>query len=108
MSKRGEKFDLVILDPPSTSVGGRKKKRWSVKNDMDQLTALAAGLVKKGGLLWTTTNSASIHPIKFASLCQKGLEDAGIDSAKLECVRPMPVDFPVVGPQSVKNLVWRL
>jgi 23S rRNA (cytosine1962-C5)-methyltransferase len=105
---QSEKYDIVILDPPSSSVGGRKKKRWSVKNDMDELVALASGLVKKGGLLWTTTNSASIHPIKFARLCRKGLEDAGIKSAKLERIQPMPVDFPTVGPQPVKNFVWRI
>jgi 23S rRNA (cytosine1962-C5)-methyltransferase len=108
LAKRGEKYDIVILDPPSSSVGGRKKKRWSVKNDMDELVALASTLVKKGGLLWTTTNSASIHPIKFARLCRKGLEDAGIKSAKLERIQPMPVDFPTVGPQPVKNFVWRI
>jgi 23S rRNA (cytosine1962-C5)-methyltransferase len=108
LAKRGEKYDIVILDPPSSSVGGRKKKRWSVKNDMDELVALASGLVKKGGMLWTTTNSASIHPIKFARLCRKGLEDAGIKSAKLERIQPMPVDFPSVGPQPVKNFVWRI
>jgi 23S rRNA (cytosine1962-C5)-methyltransferase len=108
LAKRGEKYDIVILDPPSSSVGGRKKKRWSVKNDMDELVALAASLVKKGGLLWTTTNSASVPPIKFARLCRKGLEAAGFDSAKLERIQPMPVDFPTVGSQPVKNFVWRI
>lgn len=108
LSKRGEKFDIVILDPPSASVGGRKKKRWSVKNDMDELVAQAATLVKKGGLLWTTTNSASISALKFARLCKKGLDGAGIATAKLERVQPMPSDFQTIGPQPVKNLVWRI
>ena len=107
LAKRGEKYDIVILDPPSSSVG-RKKKRWSVKKDMDELVELAAVLVKKGGLLWTTTNSASMNPIKFAKMCKKGLDAAGIPNAKLERVQPMPVDFPVVGSQPVKNLVWRI
>lgn len=107
LANRGEKYDIVILDPPSSSVG-RKKKRWSVKSDMDELVALAAVLVKKGGLLWTTTNSASMSPIKFARACKRGLDTAGIPNAKLERIQPMPVDFPVVGPQPVKNLVWRI
>jgi 23S rRNA (cytosine1962-C5)-methyltransferase len=107
LSKRGEKFDIVILDPPSSSVG-KKKKRWSVKNDMDELVALAAPLVKKGGLLWTTTNSASISPVKFARTCKKGLDQAGLESAKLERIQPMPNDFPSIGAESVKNLVWRI
>jgi 23S rRNA G2069 N7-methylase RlmK/C1962 C5-methylase RlmI len=83
-------------------------RRWSVKNDMDELVAVAAGLVKIGGLLWTTTNNASIHPMKFARMCKKGLEDAGLQHAKLERLQPMPGDFPSIGPQAVKNLVWRI
>ncbi len=106
LSKRGEKFDIVILDPPSSSVG-KKKKRWSVNRDMAELVELAAPLVKKGGLLWTTTNSASLPAIKFSGLCQRGFEQAGIES-KLERIQPMSADFPSVGPQPVKNLVWRI
>ncbi|CAB9520627.1 large subunit methyltransferase I [Seminavis robusta] len=109
LEKRGEKYDIVILDPPSASVGGKKKKRWSIKKDMPELVALAAKVVKKGGLLLTTTNSASLSPVKFARLCRRGLEDAGLgSSAKLERIQPMPHDFPSVGAQPVKNLVWRL
>lgn len=107
LSKRGEKYDIVILDPPSSSVG-KTKKRWSVKNDMASLVELASPLIKKGGVLWTTTNSAGIHPIKFARMCQKGFDNAGLKTAKLERVAPMPVDFPSIGPQPVKNLVWRI
>jgi 23S rRNA (cytosine1962-C5)-methyltransferase len=107
LAARGEKFDIVILDPPSSSVG-KKKRRWSVKNDMEELVQLAAPLVKKGGLLWTTTNSASISPLKFANQCRNGLENAGIKSVKLERIQPMPVDFPSIGYQPVKNVVWRL
>lgn len=106
LRKRGEKFDIVILDPPSSSVG-KKKKRWSVNRDMAELVQLAAPLVKKGGLLWTTTNSASLNPLKFTSLCTKGFEMAEIDS-KLERIQPMSVDFPSIGTQPVKNLVWRI
>jgi 23S rRNA (cytosine1962-C5)-methyltransferase len=109
LARRGEKYDVVILDPPSTSVGGRKKKRWSIKNDMDELVALAAVLVKEGGLLWTTTNSGSISTSKFAQLCHKGLNEAvGTGNFYLERIQPMPADFPVIGPQPVKNLIWRL
>lgn len=106
LEKRSEKFDMVILDPPSTSVG-KAKKRWSAKNDYDELVALAAPLVKKGGLLWTTTNSNQIHPIKFARMCKKGLVNAGFPDARLEKVATMPSDFPLIGPQNVKNLCWR-
>ena len=104
LGKRGDKFDIVIVDPPSTSVGGKKKKRWSAKNDYDELVSLAAPLLKEGGLLWATTNSNQIHPVKFARMCEKGLASAGISDSKLERVAAMPSDFPTIGPQSVKNL----
>jgi len=107
LGKRGEQFDIVILDPPSTSVG-KKKRRWSVKNDMDELVTMAAALVKSGGLLFTTTNSASLRPEKFAKMCKKGLVDAGIPDAKLERISPMPSDFPSIGAQPVTNFAWRI
>eukprot|EP00571_Detonula_confervacea_P000436 CAMPEP_0172313562 /NCGR_PEP_ID=MMETSP1058-20130122/20446_1 /TAXON_ID=83371 /ORGANISM="Detonula confervacea, Strain CCMP 353" /LENGTH=949 /DNA_ID=CAMNT_0013027225 /DNA_START=52 /DNA_END=2898 /DNA_ORIENTATION=- len=107
LAKRGEQFDIVILDPPSTSVG-KKKKRWSVKNDMAELVALAAPLVKSNGLLFTTTNSATLRADKFAKMCKQGLMDAGIQNPKLERVSPMPSDFLSIGSQPVKNLVWRI
>jgi 23S rRNA (cytosine1962-C5)-methyltransferase len=106
LAKRNELYDIVILDPPSTSIG-LKRKRWSIQ-DMDELVALAVGLVKKGGFLWTTTNSASMPAPKFARLCCKGFEDAGVSNAKLERIQPMPADFPSIGAQPVKNLVWRI
>ncbi len=108
LAKRGEKYDIVILDPPSSSVGGRKKKRWSIKSDLDELVALAAALVKDGGLLWTTTNSATLTSLKMAKMCLKGFEEAGIESARLERIQPMPYDFLSTGSQPVKNLVWRI
>lgn len=107
LAKRGEQFDVVILDPPSTSVG-KKKKRWSVRNDMAELVSLAAPLVKSGGLLFTTTNSATLSPEKFAKMCHRGLADAGAKNARLERVCAMPSDFGSVGMQPVKNLVWRI
>lgn len=94
----------MILDPPSTSVGGKKKNRWSAKNDYDELVSLAAPLVKTNGLLWTITNSKQIHPITFARMCRKGLVKAGLPNARLERVTAMPCDFPTIGPQPVKNL----
>lgn len=108
LAKRGEKYDIVIVDPPSTSVGGKKKKRWSAKKDYDELVFLASKLVKNGGLLWTTTNSATISPVEFARMCEKGLANAGITSAKLERVAPMPIDFPTIGSPPVKNFIWRM
>ena len=106
LSKRNEKFDIVILDPPSTSVG-KKKKRWSVKKDMSSLVSLATSLVREGGMLWTCTNCASLSMEKFEESCRKGIIEAG-RKCTLDRIAPMPCDFPSIGSQPVKNLVWRI
>jgi 23S rRNA G2069 N7-methylase RlmK/C1962 C5-methylase RlmI len=105
LAKRNEKYDIVILDPPSFSIGTGKTagRRWSVTSDMAELVALAAQLVQPGGYLWTTTNCASLPMAKFAKMVQ-----TGAPLATLERIQPMPVDFPSVGPQNVKNLVWKI
>ena len=108
LRKRGEYYDIVILDPPSTSVG-RKKRRWSVRTDMDELVALAAPLVKDGGLLVTTTNASTLRPGRFAAMVKRGLDGAGLGGrSRLERACPMPADFPSVGTGPVKNLVWTI
>lgn len=104
---RGERFDVVILDPPSTSVGTRKK-RWSVKRDMAELVELATPLVKNDGLLWTTNNCATLPSRRFANACRKGLVAAGAAESRLERFVPMPQDFPSVGSQPVTNILWRV
>ena len=103
LARRGERFDLVVLDPPGTSVG-RRKKRWSATRDYHELVALAAPLVSPGGRLWTATNVRKLLPRRFARLVRRGLPEG----ARLERVCPPPVDFPHDGPTPVKTFVWRL
>jgi 23S rRNA (cytosine1962-C5)-methyltransferase len=102
LGNRGERFDLVVLDPPGTSVG-KGNKRWSAVRDYPALTALAAPLVAPGGALWTATNVRALPPLRFARLVARGLPDA----FGLERVCPPPVDHPTDGPADVKTFVWR-
>lgn len=102
LANRKEQFDLVILDPPSTSVG-KKKKRWSAARDYPELVRLAAPLVAPGGALWTATNHRQISPKRFVHL----VGSAAPVGAQLERVCPPAVDFPTDGPAPVKTHVWR-
>lgn len=103
LRNRGERYDLVILDPPSTSVG-KKKKRWSAARDYPELVRLAAPLVAPGGLLWTATNHRKISPRRFVAMVGSAVPSG----ARLERVCPPAVDFPTDGPAPVKTHVWRL
>ena len=104
LAKRGERFDLIILDPPSTSVG-KKKKRWSAARDYPELVALTLPLLSPGGRLLTCTNSRKLSPYKFA----RSLEDVMPRSRgfQLERVCAPGIDFPTDDPLPVKNLIWR-
>ncbi len=101
LAKRGEKFDLIILDPPSTSVG-KKKKRWSAARDYPELVRLVIPLLAEGGRLWTSTNHRGLTPERFARLVVKGIPDR----MKLERVCPPAVDFPCLDAAPVKTFCW--
>ncbi len=47
-AKKDERFDLVILDPPSYSSRPRSVASWR-RSDYDELVALAAAVVAPGG-----------------------------------------------------------
>ena len=72
LQKQGRTFDLVILDPPSTSVG-KKRKRWSAAKQYSELVTLAAPLIKPGGRLWASTNHRQTLPKSFSQRVLAGL-----------------------------------
>ncbi|MEZ4471983.1 MAG: hypothetical protein R3F60_14550 [bacterium] len=75
----------MILDPPSTSTGPRKK-RWSAARDYPELVALALPLLRPGGALWTVTNHRATPPHRFA----RKIADALPEGSTLERVCPPP------------------
>lgn len=104
LAKRGERFDLIILDPPSTSVG-KKKKRWSAVRDYPELVELTLPLLNPGGRLLTCTNSRKLSPYKFAKSLERVMPHSS--GFQLERVCAPGIDFPTDEPLAVKNLIWR-
>ena len=45
--KRGETFDLIILDPPAFGHGIKKSELWKIENDLPQLLDAIGGLLSK-------------------------------------------------------------
>ncbi|MBN9390548.1 MAG: class I SAM-dependent methyltransferase [Chloroflexi bacterium] len=74
-ARRGQTFDVVILDPPSFSTV--KKSRWSAEKDSGELAALAAKSVAPGGLLVACTNHAGLPRRNFRQMVTGALEAAG-------------------------------
>jgi len=54
--RRKDRFDLVVLDPPSFSASKRMARRFDVQRDHPQLLRGALALLAPGGVLYFSTN----------------------------------------------------
>jgi 23S rRNA (cytosine1962-C5)-methyltransferase len=93
-TKRGQTFELVIVDPPS--FGSTRRGAFSVERDYPRLVAAAARTVASGGMLLAATNHASTTGTRFEAWLQAGLDSAG-RRGRLERAwhEPAP-DFPLI------------
>jgi 23S rRNA (cytosine1962-C5)-methyltransferase len=90
-AKRQERFDLVVLDPPSYA--STKTSRFSLADDLPELAALALGVLAPGGRMLACSNHRKTLSGKF----RRQLFEAG-RLANREIVQikdlPEPSDFP--------------
>jgi 23S rRNA (cytosine1962-C5)-methyltransferase len=106
-ARRGERFDLVVLDPPSYS--STKRGRFVATTDYAGLAALALAVVAPGGRLLACTNHRGISRARFRRI----LFDAG-RMAKCEIAQvkdlPPPADHPVSpgGEPNTKSALVRI
>jgi 23S rRNA (cytosine1962-C5)-methyltransferase len=89
--RRGERFDVVILDPPSYST--TKRGRFVADSDYASLAASALGLVAEGGRLLACTNHRGISPARFRKVLFDACRAAGREPAQVKDL-PEPPDFP--------------
>jgi 23S rRNA (cytosine1962-C5)-methyltransferase len=88
--KRGQKFDVVILDPPSYST--THETRFSVERDTARLVALAAPVVQPSGYLIACTNYEQLSQRGFVSRVREGL--TGVAAKIVETHHEPNLDFP--------------
>ncbi|MBL8057735.1 MAG: class I SAM-dependent rRNA methyltransferase [Anaerolineales bacterium] len=94
-ARRGQTFDLVILDPPSYAT--TKTSRFAVSRDYAALAALAAPLVAPGGWLLACANAAELPQRAFVKQLRAGLGDR---PARLTFAHEPPLDFPLAPGQT--------
>ena len=75
MSEAGEKFDLVICDPPAFAPS--KKALEAGLRAYERIARLAAGLVDHGGYLGLCSCSHAADLTKFRGACLRGIGRAG-------------------------------
>jgi 23S rRNA (cytosine1962-C5)-methyltransferase len=88
--RRGEVFDLVLLDPPSYSTVGASR---FTAEAYRPLAAKVMPLVAKGGQLLACTNHRKTVRAKLRRLLHEAARDAGRTVAQMKDLPP-PADFP--------------
>jgi len=102
--KKGERFDLVLLDPPSYS--STKKRRFVAKSDYAELAAEAMALVAPGGALFACVNHRGITRARFRKTLYDAARAAGREVVQAKDM-PTPLDFPAsLGGESHLKAVW--
>ncbi|MCC6214878.1 MAG: class I SAM-dependent methyltransferase [Polyangiaceae bacterium] len=89
--RRGERYELVVLDPPTFGRAGRATFR--VADDLERLAAVCATLVVDGGRLVVVTNHRDTLRHGLRGLAARAVERAGRSAARLRDL-PAPVDCP--------------
>jgi 23S rRNA (cytosine1962-C5)-methyltransferase len=90
-ARAGERFDLVILDPPTFSAA--RAASWSMRQDLEALIASAVSLLPRGGILWFSGNSHQLSEQDIDLQIEHGARAAGRELALLE-TGGLPPDYP--------------
>ncbi len=91
-ARRGERFDLVVLDPPSYST--TKRGRFVADSDYVPLAAAALAILAPGGRLLACTNHRGISVARFRRLLFDACRSANRDAVQIKDMPPL-ADFPV-------------
>lgn len=100
LARRGDKFDMIILDPPTFSRSHRGKT-FHVESDFEELLSDALELVERDGCILLSTNCSTLREKGLeimARYCLKVAKRAG----KFHRPPPLP-DFP---PNTGASTLW--
>jgi 23S rRNA (cytosine1962-C5)-methyltransferase len=90
--RRGDRFDLIVLDPPSYS--STKRGRFVADTDYAEVAAQALALLAPGGRLLACTNHRGISPSRFRRILFDAGRVAGCELAQVKDLPTAP-DYPV-------------
>ena len=93
LAKKGRVFDVVALDPPTFSQS-KESGTWQAEKNYGQLVEAALPLLKRGGVLFASTNAAKMEPEKFLSVIHETIEKSRRKILQQHYV-PQPPDFPI-------------
>ncbi len=94
LEKKGRRFDLVILDPPTFSQS-RQSGVFRAEKDYGKLVKSAIRLLESDGVLFASTNAAQWAPGEFLESVRAAIRSEG-RRVRQEHYAPQPPDFPIV------------
>lgn len=89
----GKRFDFIVLDPPSFAKSRKEKK--DAMRGYKEINRIAIKLLKKGGLLCTSSCSYHISLEEFIDILSEALRDAKREARILE-IRFQSRDHPIL------------
>jgi 23S rRNA (cytosine1962-C5)-methyltransferase len=105
LHKKGRAFDMIILDPPTFSrskLGGI----FQAERDYGKLVKLVLPLLRKGGVLFASTNAHKLAPETFLGQIREAAA-ALKRPIEREHFAPQPFDFPIAkGEPAYLKTVW--
>jgi 23S rRNA (cytosine1962-C5)-methyltransferase len=104
LAHKGERYDLVVLDPPSYA--STRKGRFSVERDYPELVTLAMRLVADGGLLLACTNHQKLQQRDLERGLAQASEAAQRPLQGLEFMGPAPDHPPAPGRAPHLKSAW--
>ncbi|MEA3289437.1 MAG: class I SAM-dependent rRNA methyltransferase [Campylobacterota bacterium] len=90
--KKGYKFDVVVLDPPSFARS--KKHTFSVSKDYTKLLKEAITITNKNGIIVASTNAANVNMRRFREFIDKAFKQLKL-RYEIKEVYTLPKDFKV-------------
>ena len=92
LGKKQRRFDVVLVDPPTFSQS-KESGVFRAEKDYGRLVTAALSVLKRGGVLFASTNAADWPPEEFLTAVADALHGANRKILQHHYV-PQPPDFP--------------
>ena len=93
LGKKGRQFDAVLLDPPTFSQS-KEGGVFRAEKDYGRLVGAALRVLRRGGVLFASTNAAGVRAEDFLSAAEQAIRAADRRILQRHYV-PQPPDFPI-------------
>lgn len=91
LGRQGERFDIIIMDPPSFST--TSKSRFTTRGGTSDLAAAALPLLQEGGVLLCSSNHQKVDIADYLKELRRGAIQAGC-GLQVVSLSGQPEDYP--------------